>query len=185
MTSRRAWHGALLTLITAGTLSACKLSDLHVGASTPPLPAPPVCTVDLRTPAPILNLPLTDTPRGPAGGDDIDIAQIHTVNQPLADIGTWNDEPDGWSVLALTLGSRRARSLAVRMRDVKLPKQAQVWLCGTGGGKSRQGPYTNAPEHEIWTSPVNAPIARIEVWVPTAERPHFGATLTDVYGGYQ
>ncbi|HET8882860.1 MAG TPA: hypothetical protein VFM56_11845 [Solimonas sp.] len=150
------------------------------------LPAPDAaCRVALHTPAPVLSLPGTDAPRRAArNDDDVDIAQIHTVNRPLQEIGVWNDQADGWSVLALTVGSKRARSIAVRLHGVRLPEHSALWLC-SADGERHQGPYTEAPNGELWTASVASAQARIEVWTPTATRNEFSADLTDVYGGYQ
>lgn len=174
-------------LTAALLLSACRSAPTQPdGSALAALPAPDqICSVHLAQPAPVLSLPGTDTPRHAAKDDkDVDIAQIHTVNRPLQEIGVWNDQGNGWSVLELALGSSRARSLAVRLRDVTLPKQSALWLC-TADGKHHQGPYTEAPNGELWSASVAASQARIEVWVPSAERAQFRALLTDVYGGYQ
>lgn len=143
-----------------------------------------VCHATLKTPAPVLQLPRTDAPKRASKKDTVDIAQIHTVNRPLQEIGVWNDEPDGWSVLVLTLGSGRAHSIAVRLHAVTLPAHSELWLCSMDG-KSRQGPYTTTTDGQLWSAPVAAAQARIEVWVPTPHRDQFSAMLTDVYGGYQ
>ncbi|NGY04460.1 hypothetical protein [Solimonas terrae] len=180
---------ALTTTASAALLlGACQSwtqkSPAQAVAETAPPAADEACHATLKMPAPILKLPGTDAPRHASNDNDVDIAQIHTVNQPLQQIGVWNDQGDGWSVLALTLGSRRARSIAVRMRDVKLPKQSALWLCSPDG-KLRQGPYTEAPNGELWSASIASSQARVEVWLPTPSRDAFSAELTDVYGGYQ
>src|SRR3546814_408207 len=114
----------------------------------------------------------------------IDSSQIHTLNRPLQEICVLTNQGSGGSVMKLAIGSIHARSLAVRLRDVTLPKQSVLWLCAIGG-KQHQGPYTEAPNGELWSASVSASRARIEVWVPSAERAKFSALLTDVYGGYQ
>ncbi len=134
--------------------------------------------------APVLRLPPTDAPRRAPKARGNDIAQIHTVNRPLQEIGVWTDLASGWSVLALTVGSEGARSIAVRLHEVRLPPHSALWLCAADG-ESSQGPYAAAPDGEIWSAPVSAAQARIEVWTPTATRDGFGAALNDVYGGYQ
>lgn len=184
---KRIFELQAVALLGLAALSACQLaSTRHEAETRVALPAPDnVCNVKLATPAPVLKLPGTDAPRQAATDDqDVDIAQIHTVNRPLQEIGVWNDQGNGWSVLELALGSSRARSLAVRLRDVTLPTQSSLWLCADDG-KQHQGPYTEAPNGELWSASVAASQARIEVWVPSAEREKFSALLTDVYGGYQ
>jgi hypothetical protein len=184
-------HSAL-KLLAAVAIGGCHpAADIQPGAGKPDAEALAVlqqpahiCNARLKLPSPVLQLPSTDAPKRHAKDDGVDIAQIHTVNRPLQDIGVWNDEADGWSVLTLTLGSGRARSIAVRLHDVKLPEQAQMWLCSVNG-KSRQGPYTTATDGQLWSAPVGASQARIEVWTPTVRRDRFSAMLTDVYGGYQ
>lgn len=175
------------TLAMSALLSACHSTPTQPeAASLAMLPAPEqVCDMQRSQPAPELKLPGTDAPRKAAKGDkDVDIAQIHTVNRPLQEIGVWIDQDNGWSVLELAVGSTHARSLAVRLRDVTLPKQSALWLCAIDG-KQQQGPYTEAPNGELWSASVAASQARIEVWVPSAKRAQFSALLTDVYGGYQ
>lgn len=181
--ARRASLSAATLLLGACHAWFEPASDDAATATAPP-PAP-ACHATLHTPASVLSLPGTDAPRRAArNDDDVDIAQIHTVNRPLPEIGVWNDQADGWSVLALTVGSQRARSIAVRLRDVKLPQHTALWLC-SADGTEQQGPYTEAPNGELWTASVAAAQVRIEVWMPTAARDEFAGILTDVYGGYQ
>lgn len=187
--NNRPFIAIALTASAGLLLSACQSWTQHpqpeVTAALQPAATDHACQAALKTPAPVLKLPGTDAPRRAARDDnDVDIAQIHTVNRPLQDIGVWNDMADGWSVLALTLGSSHARSIAVRLRDVQLPKQSQLWLCSLDG-KLRQGPYTEAPNGELWSASIASAQARVEVWIPTPARSQFRAELTDVYGGYQ
>jgi hypothetical protein len=182
--------GALLLV------SACHRQDTQTGgndeaaavsAGTANLLPPPACAATLKSQAPVLRLPRTDAPKSGDKGKDatnVDIAQIHTVNRPLQEIGIWNDAGDGWSVLTLQLGSDKARTLAVRLHDVHLPKSGALWLCSVDGKRS-EGPYADAPNGELWTSAVAGSQARVEVWVPTRQRDGFRALLADVYGSYR
>lgn len=175
----------LLAGLLAASLAGCQHSPtaapqpLALGALSPPAQ---VCSSALQ--APVLSLPSTDAPKRAPNDAEPDIAQIHTVNRPLQDIGIWSEQPDGWSVLALMLGSSHARSIAVRLHDVRLPPQGALWLC-SADGRLRQGPYAEVRDGELWSAAVAAPRARLEVWIPTAERGDFRAVLSDVYGGYQ
>jgi hypothetical protein len=189
------------TAVALGALllvSACHRQDTQPGgnseavavaASTASLQPPPACTAALKSQPPVLRLPRTDAPKSGDKGKgkdatNVDIAQIHTVNRPLQEIGIWNDAGDGWSVLTLQLGSDKARTLAVRLHDVHLPKNGALWLCSVDGKRS-EGPYADAPNGELWTSAVAGSQARVEVWAPTRQRDDFRALLADVYGSYR
>lgn len=183
----------LLPLLVAGALSACSHSPSRdtaqePAATPPPLAlgaAPQACARALLTSAPRLQLPFTETPRvKSAPGKAMDFAQVHTVNRPLEEAGVWADVAGQWSVLTLELSSAHARSLAVRLRDSRLPEHTEIWLCSQDG-RQRQGPYRHAASGEIWTPPVSGDTARIEVLLPTAYKQQFGALLADAYGGYR
>src|SRR3546814_9276415 len=105
-------------LTTTVLLSACGATPTQPETTLALLPPPEqVCSAQLSQPAPELKLPGTDAPRKAAKDDnDIDIAQIHTVNRPLQEIGVWNDQGNGWSVLELAIGS--IRQLAIGPRTV-------------------------------------------------------------------
>ena len=171
-------------LLLAACHSAPELQP-DEAASVPSSMPPPACSTALALPPPVLKLPRTDSPRKPSrDGGDVDISQIHTVNRPLQDIGIWNEAADGWSVLALEVGSDRARSIAVRLHDVHLPAAAALWLC-SADGKLREGPYRQKADGELWSEALASSHARIEVWAPTRERERVSALLADVYGGYR
>src|SRR3546814_10066392 len=106
-----------MALTTTVLRSACGATPTQPETTLALLPPPEqVCSAQLSQPAPELKLPGTDAPRKAAKDDnDIDIAQIHTVNRPLQEIGVWNDQGNGWSVLELAIGSIHARSLAVQI----------------------------------------------------------------------
>ncbi|MGH8443657.1 MAG: hypothetical protein ACREVL_00260 [Solimonas sp.] len=152
-------------------------------AAQAPASPPPACSTALKLQAPLLQLPRTDVPKQPAR-DAVDISQIHTVNRPLQEIGVWNNAGDGWSVLTLQLGSEKARSLAVRLHAVRLPKNGALWLCSIDG-KQHAGPYAEAPNGDLWSAALAGAQARIEVWAPTAHRDDFSGLLSDVYGSYR
>lgn len=181
---------ALAALLPALLLAGCQA--WHGGETAeaevvlPPEPAP-ACDASLQLQPPVLRLPRTDAPKRvprDKNAPSVDISQIHTVNRPLQDIGVWSETAGGWSVLTLQLGSERARSLAVRLHDVHLPKGGALWLCSVDG-KLRAGPYVQKPDGELWSEPVAASQARLEVWAPTARRAEVGGLLADVYGGYR
>lgn len=181
---------ALAALLPALLFAGCRAwqggETAAAAPALPPVPAP-ACDASLQLQPPVLRLPRTDAPkREPRdkNAPSVDISQIHTVNRPLQDIGVWSETAGGWSVLTLQLGSERARSLAVRLHDVHLPKGSALWLCSVDG-KLRQGPYTDAPDGELWTTALSGAQARIEVWAPTASHGTFSALLTDVYGSYR
>ncbi|WP_028080851.1 hypothetical protein [Solimonas soli] len=153
-----------------------------VAATLPP--APQACTTALPVQAPVLKLPRTDVPKLASKDSKVDIAQIHTVNRPLQEIGVWSEAGDGWSVLSLQFGSERARSLAVRLHGVKLPKGAALWLCSVDG-KLRAGPFAPKDDGELWSDAISAPQARLEVWAPSAQRDQVSGLLADIYGGYR
>lgn len=184
-----------LTLLglAALSLAACQSSPgkhqpgvrkgVHIA---PPvtLPAPLACSPSTSE-TPKLALPHTEITRAAAATPGpVDIAQVHTVNRPLADVGVWQTRADGWSRLALQIGSDGARSIAVRLRDLKMPAQTQVWLCSPDG-KLRQGPFHEARDKEIWTPEFGGSQVRLEIWVPSVERQAFSGFLADVYGGYR
>ncbi|MFT4046488.1 MAG: hypothetical protein QM661_07285 [Solimonas sp.] len=183
-------------LAAALTLAAAAAGCRHVpdarGNAAPPgsvsgaeaAPAPTPCAATLAVPAPMLKLPRTDGPKLASKGDKVDIAQIHTVNRPLQDVGVWREAGSGWSVLTLQFGSERAHSLAVRLHDVKLPKGAALWLCSVDG-KRRAGPFTPKENGELWSDPITASQGRVELWSPSAQREKVSALLADVYSGYR
>lgn len=167
--------------------------SLLLGACS--LPSPSVSALQLRGAgaaapsacAPLgseakLQLPATPASKNSNSAEALDLAQVYTVNRPLQEVAVWQDREDGWSLLSLQIGSAHARSIAVRLREVKLPGATQAWLCGS---TARQGPFTEAPKGELWTPVVAGEQARLEVWVPTAQRGEFTAMLADVYGGYR
>lgn len=133
---------------------------------------------------PRLRLPRTEAPRAESKGKSLEFAQVHTVNRPLEDAGTWTDFDDGWSLLSLTLGSEGAQSLAVRLRDATLPERGEVWLC-SADRRVRQGPYREVTGGDLWTPVVPGSEALLQIWVPTVRRTSFRALLADAYGGYR
>lgn len=181
-----------LALILAGlaALAACQHArkpgqETAAAPAAQLAPAPEACRTMLPISIPVLTLPDTDAPPGrPAAAPALDIAQIHTVNRPLQDVGVWADHGDGWSVLLLQLGSKRARSITVRLRELQLPQQSQVWLCSADGSE-REGPLVASADAEIWPKAIPGTRARVEVWVPTPQRATFSAVLADAYGGYR
>lgn len=181
----------LLALMTVlGLLAACHEASrpdgsTSAGATAATLSPPPTSCGALTHTVPVLTVPDTDAPKLASTKEaPLEIAQVHTVNRALQDVGTWADRDGGWSVLALQLGSRRARSISVRLRELQLPAQTELWLC-SADGKQRQGPLQANDEAEIWPKAISGNAARIEVWVPTAQRAQFNALLADVYGGYR
>lgn len=134
---------------------------------------------------PSLRLPRTESPRVKSdAGKSLEFAQVHTVNRPLEEAGTWTDFDDGWSLLSLTLGSEGALSLAVRLRDTTLPERGEIWLC-SADRRVRQGPYREATDGDLWTPVVPGHEALLQVWVPTVRKSSFRALLADAYGGYR
>lgn len=183
----------LLLLAVLSLLAACHQASRpddgaagHTIAAPPALLAPPPSCGALTHTVPVLTVPDTDAPKLASASKEapLEISQVHTVNRALQDVGTWADRDDGWSLLALQLGSRRARSISVRLRELRLPSQSEVWLC-SADGKQRHGPLQASAEAEIWPHGISGNAARIEVWVPTARRAQFHALLADVYGGYR
>lgn len=169
-------------------LSACEGTRVPLGElrmPMPTLPAPEACGPRGAASTPRLKLPRTEAPlrSGTSDGQPADFAQVHTVNQALQNAGVWTDFEEGWSLLSLQLRSDGARSIAVRLREAKLPKQTEIWLCG-GDARSRQGPYREASAGELWTPVVPGAEAQVQVWLPTALKGEFRALLADVYGGY-
>lgn len=164
-------------------LTACLL----VLPPPPPPPAliiaaPPVCSIAA---AANLQLPATEgaRQRAPKSGP-LDLAQVHTVNRPLPEIAVWQGFADGWSRLSLQLGSKYASAISLRLHDVHLPPQAQVWLC-SAGATVRLGPLSPDAQGELWTPPVPGEQVRLEVWAPDTLRGQLRAQLSDVYAGYR
>lgn len=179
----------VLSLSLLSLLGACATDRVPLGETRMPLPVlpqPEACGVRGAVSTPRLKLPPTEPPLRSASsyGPSADFAQVHTVNQALQNAGIWTDFEEGWSLLSLQLGSVGARNLAVRLREAKLPKRTEIWLCGSDG-RSRQGPYREANGGELWTPVVPGSEAQLQVWLPTAYKPHFQALLADVYGGYR
>ncbi len=176
-----------LTLLLSGLILAGCQSTLWRG-SHEPLPvtrAPEGCRARSAETPPVLNLPKTESPGQRAGkGEPLELAQVHTVNRPLEQVGVWTDYDDQWSLLSLQLGSQGARSIAVRLQDSSLPPQTEIWLCAVDR-RVRQGPYREATGGELWTPVIPGDTALIEIWVPTAYKSRFKAQLADVYGGYR
>lgn len=180
-------NGAL-SFLSIAALAACSQPQLQQPAppAEPVLgPMPTACARPAPATVPRLRLPATENPRvSSTPGKAMDFAQVHTVNRPLEDAGVWTELEGGWSVLSLELTSPRARTLAVRLRDSRLPQHTQIWLC-SADGRQRQGPFQDANNGEVWTPAVDGNDARLEVWVPTHQRTNFGALLADAYGGYR
>lgn len=177
--------------LTALLIVACQPGNhrstakgVHVAAPVT-LPAPAACSASSGE-APKLVLPRTEAPRvaTASASSQIDIAQVHTVNRSLADVGVWQTRADGWSTLGLQISSSGARTLAVRLRELKMPAQTEVWLCGADGTQ-RLGPFREARNGEIWTPESGGTQVRLEIWVPSVERQVFSGFLADVYGGYR
>lgn len=165
-------------------LGGCQLPMLKDESKTP-LPvsrAPEGCGTRSAETPPVLRLPRTAVPADRS--ESLELAQVHTVNRPLEQAGVWTDYDDNWSLLALELGSPGARSIAVRLRDAKLPRQTEVWLCSPDR-RLRRGPYREATGGELWTPVVPGDAGLLEVWLPTAHKSRFTALLADVYGGYR
>jgi len=181
------------TLGLLATTSACRhhaqdthteadVADSSAAAALPPPPA--ACKTALPVQAPVLKLPRTDAPKRAPKDSQIDISQIHTVNRLLQDVGVWSEAGEGWSVLTLQFGSERARSLAVRLHDVKLPDGAALWLCSVDG-KLRAGPFTPQDNGELWSEAISTSKARLELWAPSRHREQVSALFSDIYGGYR
>jgi len=168
------------------SLAACHPQSVQAPASSLTVSsvagAPQGCANDNFSAS--LQLPRTDSPPPRRDkSEPLEFAQVHTVNRPLQEVAVWTQR-DGWSVLALQIESANARSIAVRLRDVKWPASTQAWLC-SADGKTHQGPFNDAPDGELWTPIVPGSQARLEVWVPTASKGQFTALLADVYAGYR
>lgn len=179
----------LLVSIAAVSITACQTLDSPTApAVAASLPPPPACSANLPGDAPRLTLPRTESPRlasaAASTGGNLDIAQVHTVNRALPEVGVWQKREQGWSVLALQIGSEGARGLAVRLRDLQLPTQSEAWLCAPDGSK-RAGPFRDTPSGELWTPGLPGAQVRLEVWVPTTQREQFDGFLADVYGAYR
>lgn len=164
-------------------LTACLL------VPPPPPPAPatlistlPICSIAA---AANLQLPATEGARKPAAqAEPREFAQVHTVNRPLPEIAVWQAFAGGWSRLSLQLGSRYATAISLRLRDVHLPPETQVWLC-SAGGSLRIGPLLPDAQDQLWTPSVPGEQARLEIWAPDALRQQLRAQLSDVYAAYR
>lgn len=178
---------ALSCLCSALTLAACgnQPQQQAFGASlvSSSTTQPPSCAAGGSGAS--LQLPPTQAaPTRHDKSEPLEFAQVYTVNRPLQEVGVWQERENGWSVLSLQIGSDNARSIAVRLRDARLPPSTHAWLC-SADGSTRQGPFDEAPNGELWTPIVPGSRARLEIWVPTQTRSQFTAMLADVYGGYR
>lgn len=113
-----------------------------------------------------------------------EVQQVHAVNRPLAELGVWKAKPDGWSLLAMQIASPGAASIAVRLRELRLPKQYEVWVCGMDG-KQRLGPLRETEPGEIWTDSLPGTRVRLEIWVPERSQQELSGAVSEVYAGYK
>ena len=173
------WNTGALTLVGSLLICACQTQPVHYGPASYDPPAP--CAAGFEQRAGLLNLPPTSPPRNQSG--PVRIANTISYDHRLGASAQWTDFDNGWSSLALRLKSVGAQSISAHLSDVRLPEKSQIWLC-SADGRSQQGPYRDAMDGQLWTSPVPGAEGWLEVLVPSNERDQFKATLYEIFGGY-
>lgn len=166
---------ASLSAATLLMLGACS-SSAPKYADAPALPAPPrACGAAMPASTPVVKLKRTVAPE-PGSGDLF--GRTLKINRSLTRAGEWLDGADGWSSLSLRLYSENAATLSLHISELKLPQDAEVWIC-TGDGGQRHGPYRDAAGGELWTPAVNGDTMDLQVWVPTRLRGELDGELKD------
>ncbi len=171
-----------LTAVAAALLlSGCAAQPASDSAPASAFP-PEACGTAFPADAPQLQLKPTSAAADALEPGTRPIALAHEVDRSLTRAGRWHDRADGWSSLALALHSDGARSLALHLSALKLPRRSQLWFCSPDG-RVRHGPYREATGGELYTPAVPGDRAHLQIWVPTAARATLAGRLADVQGG--
>ncbi|MGH8455784.1 MAG: hypothetical protein ACRETW_15670 [Stenotrophobium sp.] len=180
------WKKIGVAAACALAVSACESQPANPYSGVPATrDAPPACAADFARRAGELVLPPTVSPATKQTGksEPLRIANTIAYNRRLDASARWTEFDDGWSSLALRLKSDGAKSISVHLTEATLPTGTQIWLCSPDG-LTRQGPYRDVMDGELWTSVVPGSQAWLEVLVPTAQRDGLKIRLAEIFGGY-
>ncbi|QHS09678.1 hypothetical protein [Sinimarinibacterium sp. NLF-5-8] len=172
----------LLTSAVAAALAACAQQPLPppAAADLPNAAPSTACSTTRIGKAPLLRLPETRHDKAEEGA----FAQKIKLNKSLTRAGAWMDAGGQWSILHLSLQSVGARSLAVQLDELQLPRQAEVFWC-SADGVQRKGPYRKISSGELQTSVIKGNQAYLELWIPSVYKSTIKGRLQSAEGGYQ
>lgn len=97
--------------------------------------------------------------------------------------GDWDQAADGRARWRLRIASETAHSLSFRLRELRLPADAELWLYGADGSDA-QGPF-RAGDPLRYTPIVRGGEAVIEARMPAEQRAQFAIAIAQVFHGFR